>query len=96
MIREMYLKPQGSYQDLLCIFEDIIAEEDYHKFVESYSVSGIRKEIEQNINDFGGDFRRLFGEEYKWVNVQMPERCGLLLLPQMLLRKILHGHRRRE
>jgi len=61
----------GDYQNLLNVFQDVIAEDTYEEFKESFSLENIHKQIENNVEDFGGDFLRLFGEEWKWVNVHI-------------------------
>lgn len=61
----------GNYQDLLDTFRDVIEEDAYQEFAESFSLENIRRQIKNNVEDFGGDFLRLFGEEWKWVNVHI-------------------------
>lgn len=61
----------GNYQDLLETFRDVIEEDTYQEFEESFSLENIRRQIKNNVEDFGGDFQRLFGEEWKWVNVHI-------------------------
>lgn len=66
-----HLSKEGKYENLLEAFQDIILEQDYPEFKESFSIGNIKRQIEQHIMDFGGDFRRLFEDEWKWVNVRM-------------------------
>ncbi len=34
-------------------------------------LENMRRLVEDNVSDFGGDFRRRFGDEYRWVNVRL-------------------------
>lgn len=61
----------GNYQDLLNVFKDVIAEDTFEEFKESFSLENIHRQIENRIEDFGGDFLRLFGKEWKWVNIHI-------------------------
>lgn len=65
------LPQQGSYYALLEKFKSLIAEEMCGEFVQSFSLENMKKQIEENVKEFGGDFHRLFHGEYKWVNVRM-------------------------
>lgn len=69
-IRE-HLNKEGKYENLLEAFQGVISENDYSEFKESFSIANMKRQIEQHIMDFGGDFRRLFGDEWKWVNIRM-------------------------
>lgn len=66
-----HLKPKGNYTELLSLFRNIIMKEDYEEFAESFSIENINKHLKDQVKDFGGDFRRLFDGEYKWVQVRM-------------------------
>lgn len=65
------LPPKGRYEDLLDIFERLIHEEAIEKFVESFSIRNVREQIQRGVTDFGGDFQRIFGNEWKWVNLHI-------------------------
>lgn len=65
------LPPYGNYRELLNVFQDVIAEDTFEEFKESFSLENIHKQIENRVEDFGGDFLRLFGKEWKWVNVHI-------------------------
>ena len=65
------LPPKGRYEDLLDIFERLIKEDAYEEFLESFSIRNVRKQIENGVTDFGGDFQRIFENEWKWVNVHI-------------------------
>lgn len=65
------LPAYGDYQDLLNVFRDLLSEETFEEFKESFSLENIHRQIENRIEDFGGDFQRRFGQEWKWVNVRI-------------------------
>ena len=65
------LPKQGDYNRLLTVVEDIIAPESSGEFMLTFSCSNIRKLVARRVRDFGGDFRRLFDNEYRWVNVRL-------------------------
>ncbi len=65
------LPPKGRYEDLLVIFERLIREDAYEEFLESFSIRNVRKQIENGVTDFGGDFQRIFENQWKWVNVHI-------------------------
>lgn len=68
---QAHLPQQGSYCDLLESFRSLIAEEMYGEFTQSFSIENMKKQIEEEVKEFGGDFQRLFDGERKWVNVRM-------------------------
>lgn len=61
---------EGPYEDLLGRMEGIVDPSAYAEFTESFSLERIRSYLRDDIEDFGGDFQRLFGDEYRWVNVR--------------------------
>lgn len=65
------LPPKGRYEDLLDIFERLIKEDAYEEFLENFSIRNVRKQIENGVTDFGGDFQRIFENQWKWVNVHI-------------------------
>ncbi len=46
-------------------------KEAYEEFKETFSIENIRRLVRNNVKSFGGDFRRAFNSEFKWVNVRM-------------------------
>lgn len=61
----------GDYQMLLDTMKEVIEPEAYEEYVESFSLQSIRSLVSRRVRDFGGDFRRLFGDVYRWVNVRV-------------------------
>ena len=65
------LATKGSYEDLLRVMKEVIEPGAYKEYLESFSSESIRRLVAQRIQDFGGDFLRLFGDTYRWVNVRV-------------------------
>ena len=65
------LPAAGSYDALLRVAGEVIEPEAYGEFLDSFSVDNIRQLVTRRVRDFGGDFRRRFGEEYRWVSVRV-------------------------
>lgn len=61
----------GPYSLLLDQLSTVIEKDACQEFRESFSTRNIRQLVDHRIRDFGGDFRRLFNEEYRWVNVRV-------------------------
>ena len=61
----------GDYALLTGAFERIIEANAYADFIETFALDNIAKLVSHRIYDFGGDFQRLFGAEYRWVNVRV-------------------------
>lgn len=65
------LPRQGDYALLMGIIVELIEPEAYRDFSESFSAENIRSLVARRVRDYGGDFRRKFGSEYRWVNVRL-------------------------
>lgn len=65
------LAPKGNYSALMQIAGEVIEPGAYAEFAKSFSLENIRRLVQNKVQDFGGDFRRRFGEEYRWVNVRV-------------------------
>lgn len=61
----------GEYRALLETMGEVIEPAAYGEFAESFSPENIRRLVARRVRDFGGDFRRRFGEAYRWVNVRI-------------------------
>ena len=61
----------GSYQHLLDTVKQVVDERTHEQFEKSLSAANIRALIARGVYDFGGDYQRNFGGEYKWVNIQV-------------------------
>lgn len=65
------LLPEGQYEDLLQKLIPMVEPETAEEFAETFSLANINELIKKQINDFGGEFRQRFGNEYKWMNVRL-------------------------
>ena len=61
----------GPYEELLRVAGEVIEADAYRDFTTSLSCENIRELVRQQVRDFGGDFLRRFGEEYRWVSVRV-------------------------
>ncbi len=62
---------KGSYEELMKVLVCCMDEETKGDFEKSFSLKNIYELAEKKTIDFGGDFLRLFGDEYRWVNVRL-------------------------
>lgn len=53
------------------VIGQLIDKETFSQFSRSFSLNNLHRLMEENVSDFGGDFRRKFGDEYRWVNVRL-------------------------
>lgn len=65
------LPETGPYEDLLNMLVNCMDEETGQDFARSFSMENIIALAKEGTKDFGGDFHRLFGDEYRWVNVRL-------------------------
>ncbi len=65
------LDPTGNYALLLNMIGEVLEDDAREEYMESFSLENIRHLVKNRIRDFGGDFLRRFGEEYRWVNIRM-------------------------
>lgn len=68
---EHKLPHTGPYSTLLQVILEAIepeAQEEYHR---NFSCESIRTLVSRRIRDFGGDFRRRFGDDYRWVSIRV-------------------------
>ena len=61
----------GRYEELLQVMQEVIDDDSREEYVKSFSIPNIRRLVAHKIRDFGGDFLRRFGEEYRWVSVRV-------------------------
>ena len=69
---------RGPYESLLITASQVIEAEAYQDFTRSFSCENIRELVSQRVRDFGGDFLRRFGEEYRWVSVRVLYDASLM------------------
>ncbi len=56
------IPPRGPYPDLLRTAGEVIEENTFREFEESFSAENIRELVANRVRDYGGDFLRKFGE----------------------------------
>lgn len=69
-IRE-HLPKKGSYDDLLDALREIVEDDTYQQFRAAFACDNMMELTKKRVRDFGGDFKRIFNQEYRWVHVQM-------------------------
>src|SRR5699024_941810 len=57
--------------ELLRIVGQLIQPDTFVEFQKSFSPESMRNLVTKRIRDYGGDFLRKFGDEYRWVNVRI-------------------------
>ena len=65
------LPETGNYEDLQRVIGEVIQPEAYEEYMRSFSRESIQSLVSRRVRDFGGDFLRRFGEEYRWVSVRV-------------------------
>lgn len=65
------LPKSGPYPQLLQVAGEVIEPDAFKDFCESFSSSSIQNLVSKQMRNYGGDFLRLFGEEYRWVSVRI-------------------------
>ena len=61
----------GKYSALMPVMLEVIESDAHEEFIHNFSCESIRTLVSRKVRDFGGEFRRLFGEEYRWVSVRI-------------------------
>ena len=61
----------GPYADLMGAICEVIEDDAREEFREHFSAENVASLVKERVRDFGGDFHRLFGSEYRWVNVRV-------------------------
>ena len=62
---------QGPYELLMQTMGEVMQPEVFEDFRRSFSINNIRSLVKTRTRDYGGDFQRLFGTEYRWVTVRL-------------------------
>lgn len=65
-----FIASQGTYSALMENFGRFVEPGVYREFRIHFSLDQIRQRVKLGIQDYGGDYQRRFGEEYRWVNVR--------------------------
>ena len=64
------LPDSGDYTQLIAAMDPLVRSDTYRAFLTGFSLESIRERIAMGVADYGGDYQRRFGEEYRWVNVR--------------------------
>ena len=62
---------KGPYSELIHMIGEVIPADTFVEFQKSFSPESMRNLVAKRIRDYGGDFLRKFGDEYRWVNVRI-------------------------
>lgn len=65
------LPAKGDYQALLETMGEVIEKDTYQEMKQVFSIENMRQLMKSRVRDFGGDFKRIFNNEYRWVHMQM-------------------------
>lgn len=65
------LSQSGNYQVFLETLVEVIEPEAREEYKKVFSLESIRDLVKRRVRDFGGDFKRNFKSEYRWVNVRI-------------------------
>ncbi len=65
------LDKTGDYNLFMEIALQVINENARDEFKASFSCENIRMLVENNVRNFGGDFKRKFGDTERWVNIRI-------------------------
>lgn len=87
---------RGAYKRLLEVLVSCMDEETGRDFARSFSVENISSLPEKEAGDFGGDFHRRFGDEYKWVNVVLVQDPVLIPGEALLCFRIVEEEKQRQ
>ena len=61
----------GPYGELLRTAGEVVEAEAFRDFTKSFSCENIRQLVDRQVSDYGGEFLRRFGDEYRWVSVRV-------------------------
>lgn len=65
------IAPKGNYVDLENVLLEIIDEDAKKEFLEAFSITNMKELVKNRVRDFGGDFKRKLGNEYRWSNIRL-------------------------
>lgn len=65
------LDSSGNYSHLIDTIKQVVDYNTYEDFEHSFSLENIRNLVAAGTYNFGGDYKRKFKEEYKWVSIQI-------------------------
>lgn len=90
------LGPHGSYDQLLDAVGSVVEKSTHEAFVESFSLDHIRQLFGKGVREFGGDYQRRFGDEYKWVSIRMLQSDDIGMDEAVMSFREIDGEKRME
>ena len=60
----------GDYSLVMQTMYRLVKSNTYHTFEVCFSLDNIRQRAKEGVRDYGGDYQRLFGDTYRWVNIR--------------------------
>lgn len=66
---QSYLPPEGSYEEMMTGFDQVVAKDLAEELQNSFSLAHIRQLAKEKVRNYGGDFLRMMNGEEKWVNI---------------------------
>lgn len=86
----------GEYQHLIDVMGQVVDQDTYQEFCQSFSIDNIRKLVAAKTGGFGGDYQRKFEGGYRWVNAQMIYKEGLGLNEVIMCFRDIDMEKRRQ
>lgn len=86
----------GSYQHLIDVVKEYVDQRTYTEFEQSFSLENIKKLIQDQIYEFGGDYQRRFGEDYKWVSIKIIYNKSMKLNHVIMCFREIDAEKRRQ
>lgn len=65
------ISSKGNYEDLESKLCEVIEEDSKEEFKKAFSIENMEKLVKNRVRDFGGDFKRALGTEYRWANIRL-------------------------
>lgn len=86
----------GNYQVFLETVLEVIEPEAREEFQKGFSIENIRELVRRRVRDFGGDFKRDFNSEYRWVNIRVLYDESLSINEVILCFKEINDEKRQQ
>lgn len=65
------LPSKGDYEALMDVLCEVVESDCLQEYRDNFSLQNMQRLVSHRIRDFGGDFRRRFGDRYHWVSVRV-------------------------
>lgn len=62
---------KGNYEDLEERLYEVIDDDYKEEFRKAFSIENMKNLVKNRVRDFGGDFKRILGDKYKWSNIRL-------------------------